>query len=147
MRIVIFLPWCVAVGGAILFSPKHLDLVAFGPGYIKTPRGIHRFAHWADSGMQHIGIFLGFLASVGWVFPTFGLLLFGGLAAQFLYAWQDFVADPNVPLGADDRQTMYIVATQFGLSGYAHFSKRQDNYFVSLLEKEGVVVGDSDEEL
>lgn len=147
IRIVIFLPWCVAVGGTILLCPKHLDLIAFGPGYVTRPYGIHRFAHWADSGMHHVGIFLAFIVTIGWVSPTFGLLLVGGLVAQFVYVWQDFMADPSIPLGADDRQTMYIVATQFGLSGSADFSKKEDNYFISLLGKEDVVVGDSDEEL
>ncbi|KAF9459384.1 hypothetical protein BDZ94DRAFT_1324806 [Collybia nuda] len=146
MRVVIFLPWCVAVGGVILLCPKYLDLVAFGPGYVETPRGIRRLAYWADSGMQHVGIFLAFLATIAWLLPMFGIILASGMVAQFVYAWYDFVVDPNVPLGADDRQTMYIVATQFGLSGNTNFSKKENNYFLSWLEKEDVIVSDSEEE-
>ena len=133
-RILFFLPWCVAVGGTIVMFPQHLEFITFGPGYLKSPKGIHRFAHWADMGMQHVWIFLGFLASVWWIYPMVGWMFIGGVVAQTANAWQDFEVDRNVPLGEDDRQTMYLVATQYGMPDeLMEIRKMEGGYVVSRL--------------
>jgi hypothetical protein len=136
LRIVFFLPWCVAVGGTIIMYPQHLEFIAFKPGYINSPKGIHRFAHWADTGMHHVWIFLGFLASIWWIYPTLGWMLIGGVVAQMANAWHDFVVDRTVPLGEDDRQTMYLVATQYGIPDELMGIRKTDKgYLVERLDR------------
>jgi hypothetical protein len=137
LRIVFFLPWCVAVGGTIVTCPNHLELIAFGPGYLNSPpKGIHRFAHWADTGMHHVWIFLGFLASIWWIYPTLGWMLIGGVVAQTANAWHDFEVDRSVPLGEDDRQTMYLIATQYGIPDELMGIRKTDKgYLVERLDR------------
>lgn len=136
LRVVFFLPWCVAVGGTIVLFPSHLEHVAFGPGYVESRRGIRRFAHWADTSKEFVGIFLGLVACIGWVAPSFGLLLFGGIVAQFVHAWQDFVVDRAIPLGEDDRQSIYLVIMDYGTAnGLVDIRKVYDRYFISPLQE------------
>lgn len=116
VQVAFFLPWCIAVGGAILLFPHKLEGITFGTGYIASPKGIHRFAHWADCGMQHVLIFLTFLGLLVGYFPTLGCLIVGGLVAQFMSAWRNFAVDYDAGLGEDDRQTIYVLAKQCWLS-------------------------------
>jgi hypothetical protein len=130
-KAIFFLPWCAAVGGTILLSPHHLEFVAFVPGYIPSPKGIHRFAHWADCAMQHVMIFLAVVAAVAWWRTSIGVLFAAGVFAQFVFAWREFVVDRTVPLGEDDRQTMYLVATQYGLDEDSmDLTKTPAGYFI-----------------
>lgn len=118
-RMLFFLPWCVGVGAAIVLSPDHLHEVAFGYGYIEPPAGIRRFAHWAEYGWQHVAIFLGLLLCMVWASPSTGLLVCLGLLALSRYTWSSFVVDPTKPLGQDDRQTIYLLATSTWMTGDA----------------------------
>jgi hypothetical protein len=111
LRLVCFLPWCAAVGGALILSPEHLEFVAFHPGYIESLSGIRRYAYWAEYGYQHIVIFLGVLAIFTWFHPNIGFVVLGGLLAQFCMAWHRFLPDPNTPLGDDDQQSVFLLAT------------------------------------
>ena len=114
-----FLPWCIAVGACIVLSPKHLDLVAFHTGYHnlnEIPRGIRRFAHWADIAVQHILIFVAFVVSVFWFDHSIGATLAASILARFVYVWRDFRFDKAIPLGADDRQTMYFLMMNYEVS-------------------------------
>src|ERR1700722_503817 len=115
LKIICFIPWCIAVGGAIILCPNQLVLVAFGAGYQSSLKGIKRFAYWADSAMQHLVIFCGFVATVAWWNQLVGGFLLTGIMAAFLFAWGDFVLDRNIPLGQDDRQTIFLVVTNYGL--------------------------------
>jgi hypothetical protein len=45
------------------------------------------------------------------MFPTFGFMVIGALLAQLCIAWHSFLFDRNIPLGEDDRQTIYILMT------------------------------------
>jgi hypothetical protein len=148
LRVIFFVPWCVAVGGTIVMYPQHLDRVAFSPlaGYITPPpTGIRRFAHWADTAMQHVWIFLGSLASVMWVYPMLGWMLVGGVAAQSVNAWWDFRVDRSVELGADDRQTMYLVLREYGCPDeLMGIGRKGSGYVVWRLDRPR---GDADDEL
>ena len=119
LRAAFFLPWCVLVGGTILLSPQHLDLIAFRPGYIQPPPapGTRRFKHWAETGREFVGIFLGFVASVWWKFPWFGLLVVTGVLCLSFYAWGDFTLDEKrgVKLGKNDKESLWIVLKGYGL--------------------------------
>lgn len=148
LRVVLFLPWCVIVGGTIVMYPQHLEFIAFGPGYVKSPKGIHRFAHWADTGMQHVWIFMGFLASVWWIYPNLGLMVIGGVVAQTVNAWQDFQVDRSIPLGEDDRQTMYLVGKQYGMPDeLMGIKKTNEGYLISRLDRSRVELeGENEDE-
>ncbi|KAH7882557.1 hypothetical protein F5I97DRAFT_1931103 [Phlebopus sp. FC_14] len=113
LRALFFLPWCAAVGGALLLFPNHLDLVAFRPGYISSPprAGLPRFAHWAHFAPQHVMIFLGCVLMVLWYDSMLGLSVAGVVVPRFLCVWHHFRVDRNIPLGEDDRQSLYLIAT------------------------------------
>ena len=132
IRLVCFLPWCVAVGGALLFSPEHLELLAFRTGYLEALSGIRRYSHWAEYGFQHIAAFFTFLGVLTWMRPTAGFLCIGGLMAQFCWAWHTFLLDRNIPLGEDDRQTVYLLATSTWLKDTTiKIRKIGDSYYAA----------------
>jgi hypothetical protein len=138
-----FLPWCIAVGGAIMLYPTQLELVAFNTGYQSSLKGIQRFAYYADCAMQHVAIFVGCVAVLCWWSSTFvTTLLVATITAGFCLAWGDFVLDRSIPLGHDDRQTIYLVFTNYGLQGDSIvFRKTEAGYFAleeSLVDNAGV---------
>lgn len=112
MKIAIFLPWCIVVGAAILLAPKSLELVTFGPGYVKSPRGLRRFVHWAECALHHVGAFLFctvfFLWTVGSSKAAVAVVIV--LLSGVGRAWGGFQIDANLPLGEEDRQSIWLVA-------------------------------------
>jgi hypothetical protein len=130
IQILCFLPWCIAVGGSLFLFPDHLEYLAFQTGYLTSPTGIRRYSHWAEYGLQHIVIFGTFLGLFVFLFPTTGFLLIGGLLAQFYHVWKYFSLDRTVPLGSDDLQTVYLLATTHWLNGtFVDIKKVDDDYF------------------
>lgn len=109
-KMICFVPWCVAVGGALLLFPQNLEFIAFQTGYLKSVQGIQRFAHWANYASDHLMIFIAFTFAVGYCNTSFGATLGAFVLARFIYVWQDFKFDRSIPLGQDDRQSMYMVA-------------------------------------
>ena len=136
IRSLCFLPWCIAVGGALVFFPDHLESLAFQTGYLVSLAGMRRFSHWAKHGMQHIVIFGAFLGLFVFVFPTTGLLMIGGLLAQFYHVWNYFSLDRTVPLGTDDLQTIYLLATTYWLNEASLDIKKIDDYHYMMGEFE-----------
>ncbi|KAG9217608.1 hypothetical protein CCMSSC00406_0010427 [Pleurotus cornucopiae] len=120
IKVLCFLPWCALVGGTILLAPEYLEQVTFCTGYTPSPSTpIHRFAHWSEYAATHILSFVVLLGSVVWWNLPLGLLLFSGVTAQIVMTWSEFVVDPNVPLGEDDQQTLYVLAKKFAFGGAA----------------------------
>ncbi|KAF8817085.1 hypothetical protein BYT27DRAFT_7333009 [Phlegmacium glaucopus] len=136
IRILCFLPWCIAVGGSLVLFPDHLEYIAFQTGYIVSPTGIRRFSHWAEYGMQHVIIFGAFLGLFVFILPTTGFLLIGGLLAQFYHVWNYFSLDRTVPLGTDDLQAVYLLATTHWLNETFPEIKKVDDHYYSLGEFE-----------
>ncbi|PPQ63596.1 hypothetical protein CVT24_004456 [Panaeolus cyanescens] len=128
-RIVFFLPWCIAVGAVIILSPTSLDSLAVSLGYVESLDGIHRFAYWAEYGYPHIVAFLAFLGLQAWLFPTVGPLVTGGVLGQFVYAWHSFLPDYSVPLGSDDFQMVYHLATSFWFREATFGIRKVENRF------------------
>lgn len=60
-------------------------------------------------------IFFACIACAAWWNGALGCLLALAVLSQFLFAWQDFSYDKRIPLGEDDRQTIYLVAINYGL--------------------------------
>ncbi|KAH7911472.1 hypothetical protein BJ138DRAFT_1150577 [Hygrophoropsis aurantiaca] len=118
LRFLFFLPWCAAVGAALLLFPAQLDAITFAPGYIAhSPRGIKRFSHWADCAIHHVVIFLAFAAVLIYYDKTVGVPLGGALVSRFVYVWNDFRIDRSIPLGEDNRQTLFLLATDRAFAG------------------------------
>ncbi|KAG5642742.1 hypothetical protein DXG03_002256 [Asterophora parasitica] len=116
LRVIFFLPWCVLAGATILLFPAHLETVIFSTGYNTSVRGIRRFAFWADIAVELVSIFLSLLVVLWCKYPKLGVMAIGGVVAQTVYAWQGFTIDRRVPLGEDDRQSLYLVWKQYSLS-------------------------------
>jgi hypothetical protein len=108
-RVLFFLPWCIAVGACIVVVPSWLDFVAFGTGYTSPRDGAHRLAYWAECAMPHVAIFCAVMVSLLWWNIPLGCVLAAGVLALFVQAWRDFEVDENIPLGDDDRQTIYFL--------------------------------------
>ncbi|KIJ64225.1 hypothetical protein HYDPIDRAFT_28662 [Hydnomerulius pinastri MD-312] len=116
LRILLFVPWCAAVGGALLLFPNQLELVTFRPGYLPSPKGLRRFAHWADCAHQHVMIFFACIAILLWYDKVIGLSFTGALLSRFVYVWSYFSLDRNIPLGEDDQQSVYLLATDLAFA-------------------------------
>lgn len=93
VRIVLFLPWCIAVGAAIALHPRALSpLVRLYAGPPRT--ALHRLAHHAHTARAHLGIFLGVLCLVAAAIPSWRLrvVLLGAVAARAVVIWRGFGA-------------------------------------------------------
>lgn len=108
IRIAFFVPWCFAIGGAILLFPQYLDLITFKTGYMPPPELARRFAYWAQHAWQFIVIFLGIVAAISYCEPARGITFSALAMARFFYVWSSFKFDQSVPLGQDDRQSIYM---------------------------------------
>ncbi|KAJ3568049.1 hypothetical protein NP233_g5962 [Leucocoprinus birnbaumii] len=130
LRMVLFLPWCIAVGGSIVLCPSKLDTITFRTGYLEPLFGIHRFAHWADRTFEHIVIFITFIGFLAWLSPVIGVLAGCAVGALALNTWSGFRVDPNVPLGEDDKQSVYLSITKFWLADEFLNLRREDKGFL-----------------
>jgi hypothetical protein len=118
----ILLPvYSVLVGACILLAPCHIDIVAFGHGlyFARPPRGIARFSHWAYCAWPHIFTFLAsVICLIRWKFYL-GIAFAAFVVVGFIFSWSDFKVDKNIPLGADDRQSVFLAVTE-GVVGNGH---------------------------
>lgn len=92
-RVILFLPWCVAVGAAIALYPRALSpLVRMYAGPPRTP--LHRLAHHAHTARAHLGIFLGVLCLIAATIPSWHLrvVLLGTVIARAVFVWHGFAA-------------------------------------------------------
>ena len=124
-----------------MLFPDHLEYLAFQTGYLTSPTGIRRYAYWAEYGLEHIVIFVAFLSLFAFVFPTTGGLLIGGLLGQFYHVWSHFSLDLTVPLGTDDLQIVYLLATTHWLKGTSMYVKKIGDDYYSLGEFEIKALG------
>ncbi|EDR01581.1 uncharacterized protein LACBIDRAFT_333057 [Laccaria bicolor S238N-H82] len=132
IHVIFFLPWCVAAGAMLLLFPHRLELVIFETGYLEPSKSNYRFAHFAECGMQYSMTFLASLLLFICEYPNLGTVITGGLLALFFHAWQDFEVDRDVPLGHDDPQMIYILATSSWLTGdTVGIQKVEDQYYLS----------------
>ncbi|KAL0575724.1 hypothetical protein V5O48_006237 [Marasmius crinis-equi] len=135
-QILCFLPWSIAVGCALILFPKHLEHVVFSSGYYyanaPSPRGIHRFAHLAEYAIPHMTIFLAFLVLSTWFNMPLGLGLVTLTFSQGIMSWQDFQEDLSIPLGEDDRMSVYWVLKRYAVGeGCWGLRKADDGYFIT----------------
>lgn len=125
--------WTFVVGGCILLSPTtHLDAIAFGSGFVPSPPSdIARFGYWAENAVPHICTFLAGLCFLIWWRLDLGFSALAIVLCLFWRAWFQFKLDKDVPLGADDRQTIYLVSMVHSL-GDGHRFRTGDGSLVDL---------------
>ncbi|KAI0671882.1 hypothetical protein C8Q78DRAFT_803408 [Trametes maxima] len=117
---VLFVPWCVAVGGAILLAPASAGALAFRGGFVRgtaPPRGLRRLAYWADNAYEHVFVFLAVVAAAlfyadlrraAWV-----------LAAAIVrvgWVWGGYrpAEDLHRRVGENDQESLWLVARGSG---------------------------------
>ena len=125
--------WTFAVGGCIFLYPAtHLDTIAFSSGFILSPPSdIARFGYWAENAIPHMCTFLaGLCFLVRWRLD-FGFSVLVVVLCLFWRAWSHFELDKDIPLGRDDRQTIYLVSMTHTL-GDGHRFMTGDGTFVDL---------------
>ncbi|PBK68227.1 hypothetical protein ARMSODRAFT_1085529 [Armillaria solidipes] len=144
LKILLFLPWCVLVGATILLSPRHLEYTAFFPGYIASPQGIRRFSHWAEVAFPHVMIFFAFIVCVGTQHLPLGVTLAALTVGQSIIAWHDFSYDSEIPVGDDDRQSLYLIAVTLGCSKSFTITQSPRGYFIGREEDDTVTNDDLD---
>uniref|UniRef100_A0A0W0G6G1 Uncharacterized protein n=1 Tax=Moniliophthora roreri TaxID=221103 RepID=A0A0W0G6G1_MONRR len=137
IKFLCFLPWCIAAGCALVVFPKHIEAVVFSPGFYRDsseppPKGIRRFAHLAEFTIPHVGIFISSLAFVAWWSTPVGLALAVLMFSQGIVAWQDFRKDESVPLGEDDRMSVYWILKEYvaGDGCFSEMCKTDEGFFV-----------------
>jgi hypothetical protein len=109
-KVVFFLPWCIAVGATLSLAPQYSELVTFQTGYVSSLQGVRRFAHWAECGLQQVTIFFASIAVLGYFQMALGVTVAALVLSRFIFVWQNFKFDQSIPLGEDDRQSLYRIA-------------------------------------
>ncbi|KAF9647610.1 hypothetical protein BDM02DRAFT_3270142 [Thelephora ganbajun] len=125
--------WTFAVGGCIFLSPtNHLDAIAFSSGFVlPPPSDIARFGYWSENAVPHMCTFLaGLCFLIRWRLDLgFSVLVI--VLCLFWRAWSNFELDKDIPLGGDDRQSIYLVSMMHTL-GDGHRFRNSDGSFVDL---------------
>jgi len=125
--------WTFAVGGCIFLCPTtHLDVITFNSGFmLPPPSGIERFGYWAENAIPHMYTFLAGLCFLIWWRLDLGFSALLVVLCLFWRAWSRFELDKDVPLGEDNRQTIYLISMVHTLGGGYRFRNR-DGSFVDL---------------
>ncbi|KAK0184813.1 hypothetical protein F5146DRAFT_1073812 [Armillaria mellea] len=144
LKIIFFLPWCALVGAIILLAPRHLEYATFFPGYIASPRGIRRFSHWADVAFPHVMIYFAFVVCIATQHLPLGVALAALTLGQSIIAWHDFSYDSEIPIGDDDRQSLYLIAVTLGCSKSFTLMQAPRGYVVGREEDNTAMNDDSD---
>ncbi|KAI0349290.1 hypothetical protein OH77DRAFT_1322030 [Trametes cingulata] len=114
-HILLFFPWCIAVGGAILLAPSSAGRIAFHGGFLRDapPPGLRRFAYWAANAYEHVFVFLAACAFFYLHNPTAQrLTIIGACALRFVWVWHGYT--PPAPqgvvqrLGEDDQESLWL---------------------------------------
>lgn len=115
LHIVLFLPWCAAVGGAILLAPTSAGALAFGGGFLRgpPPRGMRRVAYWAANAYEHVFVFLACAAALLCydADPRRRMATLTVLGARIAWAWFGFQPKPRLHMrvGQDDMESLWLV--------------------------------------
>jgi hypothetical protein len=132
-----FSPWTIqrllhSFTLVLLCPTTHLDAITFTSGFVlPPPSDIARFGYWAENAIPHMCTFLaGLCFLIRWRLGL-GLSALAVVLCLFWRAWSHFELDKDVPLGEDDRQTIYLVSMAHTL-GDGHRFRASDGSFVDL---------------
>ncbi len=123
LRLLLFMPWCIAVGATITLFPAHIDRVVFSTGYIPgpAPRGVHRFGFWADTARDYACIFGFALLSLFAVSAPAAWVACALALARFVWVWGAYACargercccvhtHTSERLGEDDMESLALIA-------------------------------------
>jgi hypothetical protein len=102
----LFLPWCVAAEARLLLFPRHLELVRSKTGYLEPCKGIYRFAHFAECGMQY----------------PMTLLAFRCCSSTNIRIWEWSL---HVPWTVNNKLLLYVVAFVGTFHSYLRSAERK----------------------
>ncbi len=115
-RVLLFVPWCVTVGGAIVLFPSQLDRIVFRAGYIDPiAPGLRRFQFWHDMGPVYVKIFLAVLVAAWSLSIEWGAIVSALVAARFIYVWQWFAPQTcclQERIGVCDMESLWLVVQE-----------------------------------
>ncbi|KAH9847501.1 hypothetical protein C2E23DRAFT_889896 [Lenzites betulinus] len=114
-RVVLFLPWCVLIGGAILLLPAAAGPLAFHHGFTRAPppRGLRRFAYWAENAYEHAFVFLAVLAVLLYrdADAQRRACTLGALVVRWAWVWLGYCppAGLHKRIGEDDMESLWLM--------------------------------------
>lgn len=138
-RVILFIPWCILVGGSILLMPNSLPrFVSTASGAspsssfshtitpVLPPPGPRRFAYWAECAYYHVAIFLGCICSALWWFcfrlasgpSVVGTCILGALFVRWAFLWMSGFGlggsgeRKRIQLGENDAESVWLVLTE-----------------------------------
>jgi hypothetical protein len=94
--------------GAQVLFPQKLELVVFRRIPPRLSRVLTRYSPLCA--FHHAMIFLALVVALLWYKAAVGVPVACGLMSRFMYVWTGFQVDSNIPLGLDDRQSLYLLA-------------------------------------
>ena len=98
---------------------------------LPPPSYIARFGYWAENAILHLCTFIAGLCFLIWWRLNLGFSVLAIVFCLFRRAWSNFELDKGIPLGADDRQTIYLVIMVHTLEDGYRF-KASDGSLVDL---------------
>ncbi|KAI0636076.1 hypothetical protein C8Q77DRAFT_613600 [Trametes polyzona] len=111
LHMVLFLPWCITVGAAIVLMPSTVGAITFDAGIIRgpAPGGLRRFAYWAANAYEHVFVFLATAVLLLYHFraPWTAALLF----LRWAWVWVGFRPSAGLyrRVGWDDMESIWLV--------------------------------------
>ncbi|TBU46795.1 hypothetical protein BD309DRAFT_915128 [Dichomitus squalens] len=116
-RVLLFMPWCIAVGATITLFPAHIERVVFSTGYIPSPspEGARRFSFFSETAYEYAMIFAVALIGLAFASPTWGIIVWAFCAGRFVWVWVAYsVKDMccfHERVGKDDMETLALVVS------------------------------------
>ncbi|KAI0648963.1 hypothetical protein C8Q79DRAFT_1007554 [Trametes meyenii] len=121
----LFVPWCVAVGGAILLAPASAGALAFRGGFVRgaaPPRGLRRLAYWADNAYEHVFVFLAVAAvALFYADPRRAVWVLAAAVVRIAWVWGGYRPGEGLHLrvGQNDQESLWLVAKGSGVMDMA----------------------------
>ncbi|KAH9902629.1 hypothetical protein C8Q73DRAFT_785289 [Cubamyces lactineus] len=113
VHIVLFFPWCVAVGGLILVWPSALERITFRSGFLggPPPQGLRRFAYWVANAYEHAFIFLACAVTFAYYRPFVGLTLLWLVILRFSSFWLRYLPETGLweRIGESDVESLWLI--------------------------------------
>ncbi|KAI0833653.1 hypothetical protein BC628DRAFT_39685 [Trametes gibbosa] len=114
-HVILFLPWCILIGGAILLVPSAAGTLAFNGGFMRgpPPRGLRRFAYWAENAYEHAFVFIACLALLLYrdADPHRRAWTLAALVTRWAWVWLGYYPPPGLHarIGENDVESLWLI--------------------------------------